>query len=115
MTTANAKPANERTLIEDLARLAAELGTDRLSLSVSNECVTALLAVGACRSRTVIHYDEDEKPIVIEKAMLVLAGVVLEAYRPSRPASPGEARALESDEAYFYLGNHKAVELKNVD
>ena len=112
--TANAKRPNERPLIEQLAALAGRLGAARLSLSVSDESVNALLAAGGRRSRTVIQHD-DEKPYTIEKATLVLASVVLEAHRPSRPASPGEARALESDEAYFYLGNHKAVELKNVD
>lgn len=111
--TVNAKRTSERTLIEDLARLAAALGATRLSLSVSDECVAALLAAGATRSRTVIHYQEDNKPYVIEKAVLVVASTTLEACRPSRPASPGEARALDSDDVYHCLGTYKAVELNN--
>lgn len=112
--TADAKRANDGALIEGLAAVAQDLGATRLSLSISDRCVAALLNAGAARVRRAIRYD-DEKLYVIETATLQLAGLVIEAHRPVRPASLGEARALETNEAYYYLGTYKTVEMTNVD
>lgn len=112
--TVNSKTTNDRTVIEALARLARQLGATRLSLSVSDGCVAALLGAGAIRVRAVIGY-EHETPYVIETAVLNLNGLDIEAHRPARPASPGEVRALQSDHAFYYLGTYKTVELTNAN
>lgn len=117
--TMNLKPTSDSAVIEALAQLARQLGATRLSLSVSDRCVAALLGVGAIRVRAVIHYENEqpyaEKPYVIETAVLHLNGLDIEANRPARPASPGEARALQSDDAFYYLGTFKTVDLTNAD
>ena len=112
--TTKPRPASSKPLLEQLAERARQLGAACVDLGVSQACVIALLSQGATLTRAVIRYDAEE-PYVVTRATLEIGSVVIVAQRPIRPASPGEARELESEEAYFYLGSYQAVELINDD
>ena len=100
--------------LDQLLFAARELGLTQLSCGVNEDCVAALVAAGAVVTRTVIRHGV-ESPYVIESAQLARPGLVVQACREPRPASPGEVRALESGHAYLVSDDHKAVELPNAD
>ena len=103
------RPPHSQLLLQ-LARAAQRLGTCRIVMTTSPPSLEAMASAGAARSLLVIGY-EGEAPYAIEKAELVIANLVIEARGSARPARPNEAAALASDQAFYYLGTYKAVEM----
>ena len=111
-------PSMDAALLAQLAREARLLEVERVELRSLRGCEPRLLrrlfAAGAQCLRLVVQYDDDQ-PFVIEKAVLTISGLVIEAHALPRPASPGERRALDSGEAFYCIDSCRVVELNHVD
>ena len=100
--------------LEALLDAASALGVRELSLGVDEVNASVLLCAGGTLSGVVVAY-ASEAPSVVETAHFTCNNVTVRAGRKPRLASRAETRALDSSEAYFNQGDHKAVELHNAD
>lgn len=90
--------------------LRAILSEDKVTLSVGNRVLGALMASGLCRAAFTTNFDS-----VVEKALAMVAGQSLSAYHLE--GSAGAAKALDNEEFPLYVklhGDFRYDSLKNL-
>ena len=111
-------PSIHDSLLEQLAQTALQMGVERVELYGHRGRERALwrrlIDAGARHSRRIVLYAM-ERPYVVDRAVLTVSGLIIEASAPPRQASPTERAALFSDQAFYYLGSYRAVELTDDD